>query len=268
MATDLTNPRSIAQLLKTNGLHTQKQFGQHFLINRSVLEQVVNAAQLNQRDVVVEVGAGIGTLTVELAKQVKQVIAFEVDPSLKPILNQTVGQLANVDLHFQDALTADLNRLLPTNYKVVANLPYNAGSHFLDIILKSRHTPQSITVLLQKEVVQKITAQPPHATYLSNFFQLYGQAPIVQTVAPSNFFPPPKVDSANLQVAKNNQVIHLNATTFSRFLHRGFAQPRKMLNKAFESHRLLQAGIAPTDRPEHLLFSQWLELFRQQNQTA
>jgi 16S rRNA (adenine1518-N6/adenine1519-N6)-dimethyltransferase len=263
MASDLTNPASIAQLLKINGLHTQKQFGQHFLTNRSVLEQVVTAAQLNQQDTVLEVGTGIGTLTVELARRAGQVIAFEVDRSLKPVLDQTVGHLANVDLYFQDVLTADLSHVLPDRYKIVANLPYNAGSHFLDIILKSQRTPQSITVLLQKEVAQKITAQSPHATYLSNFFQIYGQASIVQTVAPSNFFPPPKVDSAILHVAKSSQEMPIDAVAFSRFLHRGFAQPRKMLNKAFEPRQLLRANIEPTDRPEHIVFSQWLELFHQ-----
>lgn len=279
MPPNLTHPAAVANLLKTHKLFTQKQYGQHFLINQSVLDGIIQAADLNQSDIVLEVGTGIGVLTQRLAQTAKQVIAFEIDPQLQPVLEKTLGGYSNITLYFQDILTANLQEKLPNSYKLIANLPYNAGSHILDTLLKSSNPPQSITVLLQKEVAQKITAQPPHATYLSNFFHLYGRAALIQTVKPSSFFPPPKVDSAVLHVggwldgdkttlpADNpNQAAlmpppNINPAVFSRFLHRGFANPRKMINKSFPAEQLLAAGINPSLRPENLAFEDWRRLF-------
>jgi 16S rRNA (adenine1518-N6/adenine1519-N6)-dimethyltransferase len=305
MESRLTNPQYIAQLLQSHGLHTNKRFGQNFLINQSLLELIVQTANIQPEDIVIEVGAGIGTLTQQLLQRAKHVIAFEIDTSLQPVLAQTLHDYHNIDLRFQDFMQADIEQVLsqqtaewqksriapgketpspPTNYHFVSNLPYNAGSHILDILLKSPHPPQSITVLLQKEVAQKITAQPPHATYLSNFFQTYGQAKLVQVIPPGNFFPPPAVDSALLHIQRdtdiwmagwqdsetreqeiNSSTHHPPPTThqaaFSRFLHRGFANPRKMLNKAFTNEQLKQASISPNVRPENVTYQEWRQLY-------
>jgi 16S rRNA (adenine1518-N6/adenine1519-N6)-dimethyltransferase len=260
MDLDLTNSSHIAKLLQSHGLHARKSFGQHFLINRPTLGNIIHAADIQSTDTIIEIGAGIGVLTQELAKHAGQVISFEIDTTLQPVLGQTVGEYSNLQLIFQDFLQANLNQLLPSSYKLVANLPYNAGSHILDVFVKSSNPPQSITVLLQKEVAQKITATPPHATYLSNFFQVYGSAQITQVVPPTSFFPPPKVDSAVLHILQNSTVSEIDPKSFSSFLHRGFAQPRKMLNKSFTKDQLLMANIDPSSRPENLTFNQWRDL--------
>lgn len=352
---DLTSRSQIAELLQSHGLHTQKSFGQHFLTSRTILNLIVATASIQPTDTVVEVGPGIGVLTQELAQRAGRVLTFEIDTSLQLILEQTVGEYANVEVFFQDFRQADLQEVLknkrhpgasetsdrispkqtviatpdpiggkqsssdtetpekiatplsaprndqvwvPANhpYKFVSNLPYNAGSHILDQLLKSPNPPESITALLQKEVAQKIVAQPPHATYLSNFFQLYGQAEIIKTVPPGAFFPPPQVDSAILHVEQNHirhselvsesrtnkhQILNqvqddgergcsakyqklktINPSVFSRFLHRGFANPRKMLNKAFSPEALNETAINPSARPENLTFDEWVRLFQ------
>lgn len=261
---DLTNRQTIAQLLQSHGLHTQKHFGQHFLTNAKILEATIAAANIQPTDTVLEIGAGIGVLTQELAQRAGQVMAFEIDTKLQPILSQTLVEYSNVELHFEDFLKTDWK---PTNgdWRLVANLPYNAGSHILDVLIKNPNPPQSMTVLLQKEVADKIVAESPNATYLSNFFKLYGQASIIQTVDPNNFFPPPKVDSAILYVQRNDTQFEVPPIAFSKFLHHGFANPRKMLNKAFDKNLLQSVNIDPNQRPENLTFEQWLSLYKTQN---
>lgn len=318
----LTDRSVVANLLKSHNLHTNKKYGQNFLISDSILQTIIAAAQISNSDTVVEVGSGIGTLTTELARHAQRVITFEIDTSLQPILNLTLADFDNIHLIWQDFRQTNLSEILESSnfdipnkpetgiskpdraneqtgkraimdYSFVSNLPYNAGSHILDTLLKSQNPPRSITVMLQKEVAQKIVAQPPHATYLSNFFQLYGQATIVQIVPPGNFFPPPEVDSAILHVKKapnfqlpdsrdvgiENQYTKATArpttnhpqpitpSAFSRLLHRGFANPCKMINKAFSTDELRQADIESSQRPENLTFDDWLHLFAVVNST-
>lgn len=278
---DLTNLRTLTDLLKQHHLYTQKNFGQNFLVNRSVIDSSINAAQIHPTDTVVEIGVGAGTLTRELAQQAHKVLAFEIDTQLKPLLQETIGQFSNIKLYFQDIRQADVGHILAQElsenssslrnpnpnlslppYKVVANLPYNAGTHILGQLVQLSHPPQSITVLLQKEVAEKIVAVPPHATYLSNFIQSYGKAHIVTLVKPGSFFPAPKVHSAVLHIAQHPPSgTHYTTQQFSRFLHRGFANPRKKINKAFSQQQLQLASIDSNLRPENLAFSQWTTLF-------
>ena len=259
---DLTNPQQLIPLLQKYHLYTQKKFGQNFLINRSVIETSIKAANLQPADIVVEIGVGTGVLTQQLAARVKLVHAFEIDSAFQPLLNETLANLNNVNLHLQDFKQADLNSLIGDQpYKVVANLPYNAGTHILGQLIQLPHPPQSITVLLQKEVAQKITAIPPHATYLSNFISVYGQAQLIKIVSPGSFFPAPKVDSAILHIVSHQSPVTSHLAAFSRFLHRGFANPRKKINKAFAVEELNQAGIDSNLRPENLTLDEWVKLF-------
>lgn len=262
-AIDLTNPRQLIALLQKHHSYTQKKFGQNFLINRSVITESITAAALQPSDIVVEIGVGTGVLTQELATKSKFVHAFEIDESLQPLLEETLAGISNIGLHFEDFKRADLASLIGNHpYKILANLPYNAGTHILGQLIQLSNPPQSITVLLQKEVAQKITASAPHATYLSNFVSLYGRPRIIKVVGPGNFFPAPKVDSAILHIDRHAQISTPPTATFSRFLHRGFANPRKKINKAFSQEGLRQAAIDPNLRPENLLIEQWVALYK------
>ncbi len=276
--TDISNPQQLSDLLQKHHFYTQKKFGQNFLIDNSVVMASIEAAHLEPTDIVVEIGAGTGVLTQQLAGKARFVHVFEIDSSLQPLLTETLAGLLNVEIHFQDFRNIDLLQilnqvqddksghesipdLLTTNYKIVSNLPYNAGTHILGQLIQLPHPPQSITVLLQKEVAQKITAAPPHATYLSNFISLYGQAQIIKIVHPGSFFPSPKVDSAILHIVHHPASDTLPSPAFSRFLHRGFANPRKKINKAFTVADLNRAGIDPNLRPENVRLEEWKKLF-------
>lgn len=282
---ELTHPTTLISLLKKHRLYTQKSYGQNFLIDKSVLEDSINVANIQSTNTIIEIGAGAGTLTRELAKQAGRVIVFEIDQNLKPLLEETIGEFSNVELHFTDFRKVNLEQILnqpqaaeakkqdlsasstktydlkPKTYHVVANLPYNAGTHILGQLIQLPNPPQSITVLLQKEVAEKIVATAPHATYLSNFIQAYGHANVVRIVKPNSFFPPPKIHSAILHITKTQILKPKTLQTFSSLLHHGFANPRKKINKAFSIEELAEANIDPNHRPENLTFDQWVELF-------
>lgn len=259
---DLTNPQVLGALLQKHHLYTQKKFGQNFLIDPSVITESIRAANLLTEDVVVEIGAGAGVLTQRLADKAKLVHVFEIDQSLRPLLKETLGSYANIILHFQDFRHANLTELLADQpYKVVANLPYNAGTHILGQLIMLPHPPLSITVLLQKEVAQKITAAAPHATYLSNFVSLYGQASIKKIIGPHSFMPAPKVESAILHIEKKQIIDSAEMSAFSGLLHRGFANPRKKINKAFSVEELEKSGVDNNLRPENLSLDDWMRLY-------
>jgi 16S rRNA (adenine1518-N6/adenine1519-N6)-dimethyltransferase len=271
---DLTNPQFLIPLLQSHGLYTRKKFGQHFLIDRSVLDTTLSAANIQSDDTILEVGAGTGVLTRELAQRAQHVVAFEIDTSLSHLLSSILTEFKNIDLQLCDAVQslkdpAFLSNLTEKSsgngYKFVANLPYNVGTHIIGQLITSNHPPVSCTVLLQREVAEKYCAEPPHATYLSMMIQTYGQASIVKIVNPKSFFPAPQVESAILHVSARADDFSIDKQRFSRFLHRGFAQPRKMLNKAFDRDTLLSANIDPNARPENVTFQQWLSLFKSLN---
>lgn len=263
---NLTDKSTLIPLLQKYSLYTQKSFGQHFLTDRSVLEAVVGSAELSKDDLVIEIGAGTGVLTRELAAKAGEVQAFEIDVHLKPLLHETLAEFDNVSLQFGDFLAVNLDDLIEAGrpYKVVANLPYNVGSHIIDRFIKHSTPPVLMSVLLQKEVAEKMVGLAPDGSYLGNFLKWYGEARVVKKVPAGSFFPAPKVESAVL-LAKQRRATsderRGSAQEFSKFLHRGFAQPRKKINKAFDKELLERAGIDPDLRPEHISFEEWVRLF-------
>lgn len=264
---NLTDLGVLIPILKEYGLYTQKQFGQHFLINHKVLEAIVQAADVSDDEVVVEIGVGPGVLTRELAARAGVVKAYEIDGSLEALLRErTLAEFDTVDLTIADFLTVDPDDYIPEHgrFKVVANLPYNVGSHIIDRLLKQAVQPISITVLLQKEVAAKMVAEVPDGTYLSHFVAGYGQARIVQRVGRGDFFPAPKVESAVLHIAKDQEPLIAveQMKEWSGFLHKGFSQPRKKLNKVFDSELLERVGIDPNLRAQHVTTEEWVRLLK------
>lgn len=261
----LTDPGVLIPLLKKYGLYTAKHFGQHFLINQTVLDRIVEVAAIEPEEVVVEIGVGPGALTRELAARTNRVKAFEIDEGLRSLLLEETLAGLSVDLAFADFLTIDPVAYIPEDgrFKVVANLPYNVGSHIIDRLLKNAVQPQSITVLLQKEVAEKMVAEVPSSSYLSNFVAGYGQAKIVKRVGRGDFFPAPKVESAVLHIAQADRplIAPEDMSAWSGFLHRAFSQPRKKLNKVFSADELAKAGIDANLRPQHVETERWVELF-------
>lgn len=240
---------------------SKKSLGQNFLIDQKVVSDLIKAAGITEKDIVLEVGAGTGAVTRQLAQKAQKVIAVEIDRDLIPSLKENLKTLKNVEIINADILTLNPNHYTPAT-KVVGSIPYQITSPLIHKLLKLEKRPESVTFVVQKEVAEKITAKPPKATYLSNFVANFGEAEIIRTIKPGAFQPAPKVNSAILHITLHPKP-HTPDPKFEAFLHRGFAQPRKMLNKRFPAEILQKLKIDPKRRPQTLRFEEWMNLFRE-----
>ena len=258
------------------GTIAKKGLGQHFLVDRSVLDKIISAAELAPSDTVIEVGPGLGILTGELAKNVAKVIAIEVDSKLASSLQKRLSKFANLTVINADVLQLDPIELIDRkkNYKVVANLPYYIAAPILRHFLEAPLKPSLIVVMVQKEVAQSIVAQPGDMSILGISVQLYGKPTIVDYVLAQSFYPEPKVDSAivRIEVYPGPVVGVTDIAGFFDIVKAGFSAPRKQIRNSLalglqvplaESMALLeQAGIAPQRRPETLSLEEWAQLHR------
>ncbi len=236
----------------------KKVLGQHFLINQEVIAQLVSSGEITNNTIVLEVGPGKGAVTEELAKQAAKVIAVEFDQELIPFLKKKFDG-TNVEIIAGDILK--ITRLTQSPLTIVSSLPYQITSPFLHrLVLGELGEIEKLSLLVQKEVADKITAKPPKASYLANFVLLYGVAKYLQTIPPQAFNPPPKVESALITIKKDPAKIE-NKIKFMNFLHKGFSHPRKMLKKVFALELLNSCGIDPRRRAETLTFEEWCKLF-------
>jgi len=271
------SPGSVKRLLNQYGLHAKKSLGQHFLIDESVLHSIVSAAELAREDIVVEVGPGLGVLTKELAEKVKRVIAVEADVKLVSALREIVRAFPNVSVVNSDILQTNPDYLLTasgielskSSYKVVANIPYYITSPILRHFLEASPKPSLMVVMVQKEVGEAIVAQPGEMGILAVSVQLYGKPTIVDYVAAQSFYPPPKVDSAILQIRLYRQpLVHVPDTDkFFEVVRAGFSAPRKQLRNSLaqglsispkEAADLIgRLEIDPQRRAETLNLEEW-----------
>ncbi|HUO47057.1 MAG TPA: 16S rRNA (adenine(1518)-N(6)/adenine(1519)-N(6))-dimethyltransferase RsmA [Acidimicrobiia bacterium] len=254
------------RLLDKHGLSPIKSLGQHFLADPNLTRRVVAAAGIKSGDRVLEVGAGTGTLTRALAEAGANVLTLEVDPRLQPVLEEALAETA-VDLRIVDALEFDYaTELVPGRWKMVSNLPYEIGTILLlDLV---RHAPviDSFTVMVQEEVARRLTAVAGSRDYglPSVVVGSHGEARLLFTVPPQVFFPPPRVESAVIQIVRRaaspdtERAIELAALAFG--------QRRKMLRSSLRGAladsgaSLVAAGIEPTLRPESLTPEDFLRL--------
>ena len=268
--------------LDAAGLHPSKDRGQNFLLDEGVLIDMLKAAQVTSNDCIVEVGPGFGVLTEQLAKQAKQVLAMELDHGLaRELNNQFLPKHKNVTLFEGDALSkaayqAKIAWLNGQPYKVVANLPYQITSKLLRDLMESEPKPQSITVMVQKEVAMRATAKAGDMSLLALSIQAYSQASLVRIVSAKAFFPKPEVDSAVLHcdlTKPNAEYAALNdqqRDQFWKLARLGFSSRRKQLKNNLakplgRSADDIQAifakiGITPLARAQELTIEQWCSL--------
>ncbi len=279
----LTQTRS---LLRRFGLRARKGLGQHFLIDEKVLESIVSTAELTPQDVVIEVGPGLGVLTRELAGRAGCVIAVELDERLVAILKETLTVHKNVAIINKDVLKvspADLLKgytagfakgvVTPPHYKVVANLPYYITSPVLRHFLEASVKPETMVVMVQKEVAEEIAAKPGRMSLLSIGIQLYGAPVIINHVPAESFFPPPEVDSAILRInVYPRPAISVDIESFFTVVRAGFSAVRKQianslaqglgLPKSEVLPLLKKAEIESQRRAETLTIEEWSRLWR------
>ncbi|MDQ6858003.1 MAG: 16S rRNA (adenine(1518)-N(6)/adenine(1519)-N(6))-dimethyltransferase RsmA [Chloroflexota bacterium] len=276
MSGDLSDPKALRALLDRHDVRAAKGIGQHFLVDRSALAAIVDAAELTTDDDVLEIGPGPGVLTAALADRARSVTAVEIDERMIAVLTDTVGARPNVRIVRADALEVDLYGLVdrsPT--RIVANLPYQITSPLLMKFLEDRRRPPRIVVLVQDEVARRIVAQPGDVKergFLSIFVQSFAVPTIVRRVPARSFRPPPKVDSAvvALRTLETPAFGALEQHRFLALVSDTFRHRRKQLRGAlgFEAgvskeradSALRSAGIDPSQRPEELSLVQWVAL--------
>ena len=211
MSEILKKTKEICRLLEIKPARSK---GQNFLINEKIYQEMVKASLVNEDDIVLEVGPGLGFLTAQLAEKAKKVIAVELDDKLSAYLQMAIDSqdVENVYLVNQDILTFDLGNFFVSKgfkrqqkYKIVANLPYNISSIFLRTFLSSALKPSSITLMLQYEVAKRIIVKAPDSNLLALSVAFYGEAEIIREVKAGNFWPEPEVDSAIIKIELNSQ---------------------------------------------------------------
>ena len=274
--TNLTSKRTIKTLLKRYNTNPSKQLGQNFLINKSVLKRIIEAADLSPKDTVLEIGPGIGTLTHKIAKKVKKVIVIEKDKKMVEILQETLKDFKNVKIIQGDILTHRIQDLIPNiQYKMVANLPFYLTSSVIRKFLEfPKAKLQKIVLIVQKEVAKRICAHCTKMNLLAVCVQFYGKPKIVSSVSKKCFWPSPKVDGAIIQITPLiNTYKRLNNTdVFFKVVKAGFSQPRKQLVNNLSNMLKLDKGktkawlfkntIEPSQRAETLDIQDWIDLTR------
>lgn len=210
---ELGNPKNTIEVLQKYQFHFAKKFGQNFLIDTHVLDKIVRAAEITPEDYVLEIGPGIGTLTQYLCESAKHVFAVEIDDNLIPILQETLSPYDNVTVIHNDVLKLDINKLVEEKcegkrIKVVANLPYYITTPILMGLFESHVPMESVTVMVQKEVAQRMQALPGGKDYgaLSLAVQFYAEPYIVANVPPNCFMPRPNVGSAVIRLTRHEEV--------------------------------------------------------------
>ena len=237
MAT-LGNPKNTIEVLQKYHINFQKKFGQNFLINTSILEEIIDAAEITKEDFVLEIGPGIGTMTQYLCEAAREVVAVEIDTNLIPILGDTLSAYDNVEVMNADILKVDIAKLADERnggkpIKVVANLPYYITTPIIMGLFESHVPIDSITIMVQKEVADRMQEGPGSKEYgaLSLAVQYYAKPEIVVNVPPSCFMPQPKVGSAVIRLTRheNPPVDVDNEKLMFQVIRASFNQRRKTL---------------------------------------
>ena len=237
----LGSPKETIQVLQRHGFTFQKKYGQNFLIDPHVLEKTVRAAGVTKEDFVLEVGPGIGTLTQYLAEQARQVTAVEIDPHLLPILEETLEGYDNVQVVQGDILKVDLGKLIAEQnggrpIRVVANLPYYITTPIILRFFEEELPVKSMTVMVQKEVAQRMQAEPGSKAYgaLSLAVQYYAHPYLAANVPPNCFIPRPKVGSAVVRLDRHPKppVEVGDPALLFRLIRGAFNQRRKTLQNS------------------------------------
>lgn len=260
----LYNPTNTLEIIRKYNFAFQKRFGQNFLIDGNIVEKIVDKAGVTKDDFVLEVGPGIGTMTQILCEHSREVAAVEIDKNLIPILNETLAPYNNVSVINEDILKVDINKLAESKndgrpIKVVANLPYYITTPIIMGIFESHVPIESITIMVQKEVAQRMQVGPGTKDYgaLSLAVQFYADAGIVLKVPAGCFMPRPNVDSAVIKLTRHTEppVLVQDEKLMFDIIRAAFNQRRKTLVNALSNSRKLQESKQniSKDRILHIL---------------
>lgn len=274
---DLFNVDTLQNLCHTYGLRPSRSYGQNYLIDPEVIDDIIRAAQVSANDEIVEVGPGFGTLTLALASHVKKIRAFEIEKKLEPYWENLKQPYPNVLIEWGNVLKQfSSSALPPRGYKVVANLPYQITSPVIRLFLETDNPPAEMILMVQKEVAERICAKPGDMSVLAVAVQYYAEAELVRVVPRASFWPSPAVDSAVIRLTYKPKQAAPQAEAAFMFhsVKIGFANRRKLLIKNLESvvgkkNRVAladifnQLGLLPTVRAQELSVDTWKNLSRE-----
>ena len=277
-------PSTIREIKDKHGFKISKSLGQNFLTDKNIIDKIIESADIGEHDLVIEIGPGLGVLTREAAEEAGKVVAVEIDNNLIPILEENLADFNNIEIINQDILKVSLINVLEQNdiinghkregIKIIGNLPYYITTPIIMKILEDRVPADSITIMMQKEVADRIKAEPGSKTYgaLSAAVQYYCTVEDVAKVPKEVFFPQPKVDSAviRLDIRKERPVDLDNEDVFFACIKSGFGQRRKTLSNSLSGvcglskeavlEALTEAGIDPVRRAETLSLEDFANL--------
>ena len=267
----------LKNLLRSHGIKPNFTYGQNFLIDDIVLQDIVDAAEVTEKDAVLEIGPGIGNLTKLLCERAGFVLSIDKDPKFFPILHGIKkDHRNNFRFEIADALEYDFQTFFKEqgykSYKVVANIPYYITGKILQMLMTAKFKPSSITVLTQKEVAENISASAGDLSILAISVQLFGQPKLVQKVLARSFYPAPKVDSAvvKIDLFKKPKYDIGDEKRFFKIVKACFSGKRKQIHNNLVNNLhltkeqalqiLSEIKINPTARPQELTIEQWVEL--------
>ena len=253
------------------GVEPSKALGQNFLHDRGIVRRIAEAAGIEPGETALEIGPGLGILTEELAARARRVVAVELDRRLAAHLPEVMP--ANVEVVEGDALALDLAGLAGPRYSVVANLPYSVGTAIVRRLQEAEPPPRVLTVMVQREVAERMTAAPPEMSLLGVAVQFYGAPRVLFRIGGGAFIPPPRVESSVVRIETREPPLPREEhAAFFRVVQAGFSQRRKQLANALTSGlpaarddvvaALEAAGVRPEERAERLRVADWVAVYR------
>lgn len=276
-------PSTIQEIKARHNFQLSKSLGQNFITDRSVIERIVEGSEVTENDLVIEIGPGIGVLTAEAAEVAAKVVAIEIDKKLIPILSETLGEYSNIRVINQDILKTDINAIIEEerqagsftgSVKIMGNLPYYITTPIIMGILEGGVNADSITIMMQKEVADRIKSAPGGKIYgaISVAVQYYCEVEQIAAVPKEVFMPRPKVDSAvlRLKIRKDRPVELIDERCFFACIKSGFGQRRKTLlnsltgvnglSKDAIKEVLAEASVEPNRRAETLSIEEFASI--------
>lgn len=239
----LYSPRYVKEIINKYDFYFSKSLGQNFLIDGNIVRNIVNKANITKDDYVLEIGPGIGTLTEELALNAKKVVAVELDKNLLPILDETLKNYDNIEIIYGDILKIDLEKLVEERIdnkriKVVANLPYYVTTPIVARLLEKELNLDSITVMVQKEVAERMAAIPGSKAYgsLSVFVNFYTSPKIILKAPKTVFMPQPKIDSSVIKLDIKMDLPEIDKEQFFKVVKAAFSKRRKTIINSLSSY--------------------------------
>ena len=270
----LYSPKIVKEITDLYSFRFSKSLGQNFLVDKNFVDKIVDAADVSGENVI-EIGPGIGTITYEMAKVAKKVVAIEIDDSLIPIIEENMAEFDNFDLIHEDILKADLEKIVAEefageSFKVVSNLPYYITTPIIEKLVTSNLPCTDMTIMVQKEVADRMLATEKDKEYssLSVFVKYYSDAKKVTNVPKSVFMPQPKIDSTVLKLELRKYTDDVDEAKLFSLIHAGFNKRRKTilnsLSDAAEKEKLRLAfeklGIKDNLRAENLSLDDFISL--------